>query len=105
MIKLKVESTNLLDTIADKTISTFTAESAYGYNDYYLKHDTDEVTMTLTNGGGFEFTKTGAELTVDHTKLMLFKSADDKAAAAGTLILMSGIKMIRSLSEFENYIL
>ena len=107
MIKSKVESSSLLDTVDGKTISPFTAESSYGYNLYYIKHDTDEVTMTLTNGGGFEFKKIsdGGVITLDHTKLMLFKRDDNKAATAGTQIPMSGIKMIRQLSEFENHIL
>ena len=105
MIKCKVESSNLIDKDDDKTISTFTnTESTYNYNTYYLKYDADDVTMTLTNGGGFEFKKSGTAIsTVDHKKIKLLKRDDNQPATAATLIPMSAIKMTRPLSEYKNH--
>ena len=107
-VYFKVKSENLLETSTDKTISGFTADSTatnFVFKDYYLKYDgADEVKMILSKTGvALKKVSDSTDVTSpDFSKLKLHKITGD-ATTPNTLIPLSGIKMIRTLSEYQNH--
>ena len=97
----------MLETSTDKTISGFTADSTatnFVFKDYYLKYDGAEVKMILSKTGvALKKVSDSTDVTSpDFTKLKLHKITDD-TTTPNTLIPLSAIKMIRTLSEYQNH--
>ena len=97
----------MLETSTDKTIPGFTADSTatnFVFKDYYLKYDNAEVKMILskTEVALKKVSDSTDVKTPDYAKLKLHKITGD-ATTPDTLIPLSGIKMIRTLSEYQNH--
>ena len=83
-------------------VRNFEAATAFEYNTYFLKHETDEITMTLSTTG-VEFKKGADKIeSPTYTSIKLYETATGNAQAAdNTDISLSGITMKRVLSKLK----